>query len=107
MLESVDIEGYFDDEGAIIGTIDLTDIKLYVNLPPWIKERNVYNFNKRKIGTLKPEKFSGLSYYLYDVIKDELDCYGVIETRDFGKCLIMITQATKLTNKPTYEKGCY
>lgn len=107
MLESFNIEGYFGNEEMKIGSLSLNNIKLYINLPAWIEERNVYNFNKRKIGILKPKKFNGLSYYLYDIIIEDTDCYGVIETRDFGKCLVMITLATALTNKPTYETGCF
>lgn len=107
MVDLFTIEGYFGNDVAKIGYINLSDIKLYVNIPAWIEERNVYNFNKKKIGMLRPKKFGGLTYYLYDIIIEDTDCYGVIETRDFGKCLVMITLATTLTNKPTYETGCY
>ena len=107
MLDTFTLEGYFGNDETKIGKIQLDDIKLYVNIPSWIEERNIYDLNKRKIGTLKPKKFGGLTYFLYDIITEDTDCYGVIETRDFGKCLVMITLATTLTNKPMYEKGCF
>jgi len=107
MYNEFEINGYFGNEEMNIGKIDLKDITLYVNLPEWIEERNIYNTNKVKIGTLKPKKYNGLTYIIYDIIKEDTDCYALIETRDFGKCLVMVTQATTLTNYPMYERGCF
>ena len=75
----------------------------YVNLPEWIEERNIYNSNKEQFATLKPKKFGGLSYKLYSQDGE----FGEIETIDYGRCYVKITDSTPITDVPTYEHGNY
>ena len=75
----------------------------YVNLPEWIEERNIYNSNKEQFATLKPKKFGGLSYKLYSQDGE----FGEIETIDYGRCYVKITDSTPITDTPTYEHGNY
>lgn len=76
----------------------------YINIPEWIEKRRVYDINTRQqVGLLKPKKFGGLSYYVYNFI----DEFAEIETRDFGHCLVKVTEATPITDVPTYEYGNY
>lgn len=75
----------------------------YINLPEWIEERNIYNSNKEQFATLKPKKFGGLSYKLY--LQDGE--FGEIETIDYGRCYVKITDSTPITDVPTYEHGNY
>lgn len=104
MLDTFEITGKFMKENDIIGSLSLSDIKLYINIPEWIEERNVYSIDTKKlIGTIKPRKFNGLTYYIYDVV----DEYAKIKTITYGFCLVRITEATTLTNKPLYENGGY
>lgn len=104
MNDVFDIEGYFTSQEKVVGTIKLGDLKLYINIPSWIEERNVYNVNTKEIiATIKPKKFGGLTYYIYDIV----DEYAKIKTVSFGLCLVKITESTTLTNKPLYESGCY
>lgn len=75
----------------------------YINLPEWIEERNIYNSNKEQFATLKPKKFGGLSYKLYSQDGE----FGEIETIDYGRCYVKITDSTPITDVPTYEHGNY
>lgn len=75
----------------------------YVNLPEWIEERNIYNSNKEQFATIKPAKFGGLSYKLYSQDGE----FGEIETIDYGRCYVKITDSTPITDVPTYEHGNY
>lgn len=76
----------------------------YINIPEWIDERNVYDINTRQqFATLKPKKFGGLTYYVYNFV----DEFAEIETRDFGHCLVKVTDATPITDTPQYEHGNY
>ena len=79
----------------------------YINLPPTIEERNIYNKDtKKKLpNTLKPKKFGGLSYKVYSFVDNGY--YAEIQTVDYGRVLVRVTQMTPITDKPTYEKGNY
>ena len=104
MNDVFNIEGYFSSNDTIIGSLVFKKVKLYINIPSWIEERNVYDINTREvIATIKPKKFNGLSYYIYDII----DNYAKIQTVNFGMCLVKITEATTISNIVFYESGCY
>ena len=75
----------------------------YINIPEWIEERNVYNKNKEQIATIKPKKFGGLSYKIYSIDGE----FAEIETVNFGRCYVKITNSTPITETPTYEHGNY
>ena len=77
----------------------------YINLPPDIEERNIYDTTTkaRLERTLKPAKFGGLSYKIYSYVDDKY--YAEIETLDYGRVLVRITDKTPITNTPTYEHG--
>lgn len=75
----------------------------YVNLPEWIEERNIYNSNKEQFATLKPKKFGGLSYKIFSIDGE----FAEIETIDYGRCYVKITDSTPITDVPTYEHGNY
>ena len=78
----------------------------YINIPPSIEERNVYDKNTKKlIATIKPKKFGGLTYRIYNLVDNGY--YAEIETLDYGRCLVRITDMTPITNKPLYEHGNY
>ena len=79
----------------------------FINLPPDIEERNIYDVNtKQKLpNTLKPAKFGGLTYKIYNIIDNGY--YAEIETRDYGNCLVRITDKTPITNTPQYPNGNY
>lgn len=92
-----EIDGIYDNNKKML----LKDIKLIINIPDWIDERNVYNENKELIGTIKPSKYGGLSYIIYNIV----DEYAEINTSTYGKCLVKITEATKISNYNLYERG--
>lgn len=99
-----EIEGIFNNEDKRLGTIYLKDERLIINLPEWIEERNIYRVDtKEQFATIKPKKFGGLSYLIYSFTDD----FAEIETRDYGRCLVKITEATTITNFPKYERGNY
>ena len=75
----------------------------YINIPEWIEERNIYDSNKNQFATIKPSKFGGLSYKIYSIDGD----FAEIETIDYGRCYVKITEATPITDTPTYEHGNY
>lgn len=96
----------FDIDGKCYNNINmiLRNVNLYINIPDWIEERNVYDVDtKEQIATIKPKKFGGLTYAIYE-INDE---YAKIKTVNFGECLVKITEATTISNVPFYESGCY
>ena len=92
-----------DENDKVHATLLLKELILYINIPEWIEERNVYNLDGTKVGTIKPKKYGGLTYYIYDIIED----YAKIKTVVYGICLVKITQSTTISNKPLYESGCY
>lgn len=78
----------------------------YINVPEWIEERNIYKVDtKEQIASIKPKKFGGLSYKIYSL--PENGYYAEIETVNFGRCLIRVTDSTPITQTPTYEHGNY
>lgn len=73
----------------------------YINIPEWIEERNIYNQNKEQFATIKPKKFNGLSYKIYSIDNE----FAEIQTNDYGRCYIKITDSTSITDTPTYVHG--
>ena len=104
MNEVFVIEGNCIKNGEVFATLELHDVPMFINLPEWIEERNIYTLDtKEQFATLKPKKFGGLTYRVLDYV----DEYAKITTRDFGECLVRITESTTLTNYPIYERGSY
>ena len=78
----------------------------YINIPPSIEARNIYNVNtKKQFATIKPKKFGGLSYKILSYVEGKT--YAEIETHDYGKVLVKITDMTPITNTPQYSHGNY
>ena len=78
----------------------------YINIPPSIEARNIYDVNtKKQFATIKPKKFGGLSYKILSY--QEGKTYAEIETHDYGKVLVKITAMTPITNTPQYSHGNY
>lgn len=76
----------------------------YINIPPTIEERNIYDINsKEQIATIKPKKFGGLSYKILSYVDNKK--YAEIKTVDYGNALIKITDMTPITNEPQYSHG--
>ena len=75
----------------------------YINIPEWIEERNIYDDNKNQFATIKPAKFGGLSYKVFSIDGE----FAQIETLDYGRCYVKITDSTPITDAPTYEHGNY
>lgn len=99
-----EIEGNCIQNGEVVASILLKDIPMYINIPEWIEERNIYRVDtKEQFQTIKPKKFGGLTYSVLDYIDD----FAKIQTRDYGECLVRITQSTTLSNYPFYERGNY
>lgn len=80
----------------------------FINLPPdKIDERAIYDVNtKKKLDkTLKVKKFGGLTYKILAFVDNKY--YAEIQTNDYGKVLVRITDATPVTDKPMFEHGYY
>lgn len=84
--------------------------KNYVNLPPTISKWNFYDINVAPVkanakGSLNPQKFGGLSYYVYEYRDNGTT--AVIETVQFGKVKIYIkdTCATITIDSYKYQNG--
>lgn len=76
----------------------------YINIPEWIEERNIYTIDsKEQFATIKPAKFGGLSYKIFSRDGE----FAEIETLDYGRCYVKVTDATPITDVPTYEHGNY
>lgn len=76
----------------------------YINIPPSIEVRNIYNVDtKKQFNVIKPKKFGGLSYKILGY--EDNKKFAVIQTVDFGKVLVKITDMTPITNKPQYSHG--
>ena len=76
----------------------------YINIPPTIEERNIYRIDtKEQFATIKPAKFGGLTYKIYSRDGE----FAEIETRDFGRCYVKVTDMTPITDYPMYERGSY
>ena len=89
--------------GVLRPKIYINNEKKYINIPAWIDERNIYDLNKKQFATIKPKKFGGLSYTIYNTIDDMK--YAEIETVNFGRCLIKITESTPITSTPQFTHG--
>lgn len=104
---------YFVDDTNILNGMGgswkhTTDVPVqsdrFINLPEWIEERNIYRIDtKEQFATLKPQKFGGLSYKIYNIENE----FAEIETVDFGRCLVKVTDSTPITDTPTYDHGNY
>ena len=104
MNELFEIDGNCIKNGEVFATLSLKDVPMFINLPDWIEERNIYTVDtKEQFATVKPKKFGGLTYRILDYVDD----YAKIKTIDYGECLVRITEATTLTNYPIYERGNY
>ena len=104
MNSTFEIDGKVLNDDNIFGVMNLKDLSLFINVPEWIEERNIYKVDtKEQFATIKPKKFGGLTYRIIDFV----DNFAMIKTVDFGECLIKITESTTLTNYPNYEKGNY
>lgn len=76
----------------------------YINIPPSIEVRNIYNVDtKKQFNVIKPKKFGGLSYKILGYVDNKT--YAIIQTVDFGKVLVKITDMTPITNTPQYSHG--
>ncbi len=96
----------FNIEGEVPNLVKLSfdDMKLYLNIPSWIEERNVYDVNtKKQVAVIKPKKYGGLSYFIYDIVDD----FAKIKTVNFGYVLVKITPSLTISNIPYHESGCY
>ena len=80
------------------------DTRNYINIPPTIEARNVYNMKQQVVGQIKPKKFGGLSYYVYRYVGD----FAEIQTANFGRVLVKKTASTPITiGKHTYNRGSF
>lgn len=78
----------------------------YINIPASIEQRNIYTVDtKQQFATIKPMKFGGLSYKIYSLVDNGY--YAEIETRDYGRCLVRVTDMTPITDAPQYKNGNY
>lgn len=99
-----DIDGKCLKSNNINGTIFFKEMELYVNIPEWIDERTIYDVNSKKpIGYIKPKKFNGLSYSIFEIIDD----FVRVKTVNFGMVLIKMTESLTISNKPLYRNGWY
>lgn len=105
-------ECYFVDNTNIIEGMEgswkhTTDVPVetnkFINVPEWIEERNIYDSNFNQFATIKPKKFDGLSYKVFSIQGE----FAEIETVNFGRCFIKITESTPITETPTYDHGNY
>lgn len=99
-----EIEGNVINNEVVFASLILKDIPMYINIPEWIEERNIYKIDtKEQFATIKPKKYGGLTYRIISYTDD----FAEIETSNFGYCLVRITESTTLTNYPIYERGNY
>ena len=66
--------------------------KKYLNLYPSSADRTVYNASLKKVGTIKPHNFGGLSYEILGYANSNR--YVRIKTRDFGEVRICVDKKT-------------
>lgn len=101
-LANISLDGVL---GVLRPKIYIDSNKEYINIPEWIDERNIYKKDSfEQFATIKPKKFGGLSYLIYSRVHNNFD-YAEIETLDYGRCLVRITEATPITNTPSYTHG--
>lgn len=90
--------------GVLRPKIYIDKPKKYINIPGWIEERNVYFVEShQQYTTIKPKKFGGLSYLIYNIDGE----FAEIETVNFGRCCVKITDATPITDEPLFTHGNY
>lgn len=78
--------------------------KQYINIPAWIDERNIYFVESHKqFTTIKPKKFGGLTYLVYNIDHE----FAEIETVNYGRACVKITNSTPITDTPIYTHGNY
>lgn len=83
--------------------------KNYVNLPPDISKWNFYAINSVPVkinarGSLNPQKFGGLSYYVYEY-RDNGNT-AVIQTQSFGKVKIWIKNTCATITIDSHKYNC-
>ena len=104
-LSNISYEGII---GAFIPKQLLEEkVNEFINIPEWIYIRNVYNSSGIQTGTLKPQKFGGLTYKVLGYEDLNGLKFAKISTRDFGECYVRFTNSTPITNSPLYEHGNY
>ena len=84
------------------------DTRNYINLSPKADTWAFYRVGdapvkKNAIGNLKPSKFGGLSYYIYQYCDNNTT--AVIQTRDFGKVKIYIKHELAEVTVGSYKYG--
>ena len=84
------------------------DTRNYINLSPKADTWAFYRVGdapvkKNAIGTLKPSKFGGLSYYIYQYCDGNTT--AVIQTRDYGKVKIYIKHELASVTVGSYKYG--
>ena len=88
-----------------------SDGKKYVNLPSSISSWAVYDISvspvkKNAKAYLNPQKFGGLSYYIYAY--HDSNTTVEIETSDFGRVKIYIdSTVAEISDTPKYKYGNY
>ena len=94
--------------GAFIPNQLLNNSKAeYINIPEWIKIRNIYNSAGVQFATLKPQKFGGLTYKIIGYEEKNEDRFAKIRTVSYGDAYVKITDSTPITDTPKYEHGNY
>jgi len=91
---------------------EIKDTRNFVNLPPTVDSWRFYDLNavpvkKNAKGTLNPQKFNGLSYYVHEYRDNGTT--AVIETVQFGRVKIYIhnTCAEITIGNHKYQNGNY
>ena len=85
--------------------------KQYVNLPPIITNWAVYDVGvspvkKNAKAYLKPQKFGGLTYLIYNY--HDYNTTAEIQTSDYGRVKIYIANTVaEITDNPNYKYGNY
>lgn len=98
------IEGMGGD-WKVTSDVPVTE-NIYINIPEWIDQRAIFTLDTKEwFNCIKPKKFGGLSYKIYSFVDNGY--FTEIETCDFGRCLIRVTEATPITSQPLYEHGNY
>ena len=104
MNTQFEIDGEIQDKGNVLASLTFKDMFLYLNLPSWIEERNVYNIKTNEIiGTIKPKKYNGLSYIIFDFDGE----FAKIKTDSYGYVLVKLTKSLIISNINLYERGNY
>ena len=63
MNDVFEIRGNIYNNDQVFANIILKDVPMFINIPDWIEERNIYKIDtKEQFATIKPMKFGGLTY---------------------------------------------